>query len=328
MIRVKSCRRCGTTNKPERSTCWWCGAALPELDVARLALRSAAVWAVLALLAWLDRGAVAGVQHAAVFGFLIPVFSAIWGAVEAAGTAIAVSLEGVVAWLVSAFAWLSHVVITLLTSTGAIFSKVWEGMKVVWTDVLKPGLVWIDKQLQRLQAWLKDTFKPVFEFLKRVRDELQLIYKRFVLPIVDTIEFIRALNRVLLAFHIHVLQALDSVLQQLEQRLTEPILWLNAQINKIWNALELVVTADGLFQKLTLIRSMSRYVPNWVRIATAARSTPLTGDQAYAIERANETPTVAAATADLSVYYQGGAADVAPAIDEAIDRARDYYVAA
>lgn len=290
--------------------------------------RSLAVWALVALAVWLDRPLVAGVQHAAIFGAIISVFKIIFDVVGSAAGAIAASLEGVVAWLVSAFAWLSHVVVSLLTSTGALFSRVWEGMRVVWNDVLKPALTWIDTQLRRLQAWLKDTFKPVFDFLKRVRDELQLIYRRFVQPIIDTIEFLRALNRVLLQFHIHVLQGLDRVLQQIETRIEEPILWLNAKLNEIWKALDLVVTADGLFQRLTLLRSMNRYVPNWLRIATAARSSPLTGPQQYAIERANQTPTVAAATADLQVYYQGGAADVGPTLDLATDNARAYYEAA
>jgi hypothetical protein len=87
-----------------------------------------------------------------------------------------------------------------------MFAKVWDGMKVVWTDVLKPALVWVDDQLKRVYAWLKDTFQPVFDFLAEVRKRLNDFYATFVRPVVDTIEWIRQINRVLLAFHIGFLQ--------------------------------------------------------------------------------------------------------------------------
>lgn len=227
----------------------------------------AALAGALFLLAWLLDALWplhAQTQDAAVFSVIWAGIQIVWHALETAGSAIALSLEGVVAYLVTALGWLVKVVGNFLVSTGAIFAKVWEGLKVVWTNVLKPALVWIDKQLTRLHDWLKQTFKPVFDFLARVRDELQAIYKRFVRPIIDTIEFIRAINRVLLTFHIHFLEALDRVLQQVEQRIEEPILWINAKLNEIWNVLELVVDAGGLFQRVTLIKSLARYAPAWM----------------------------------------------------------------
>jgi hypothetical protein len=222
------------------------------------------VLAAFVLAAWLDRdGCLASAQRA-------DVFTAIWAGIQivaswlgTAGAAIATSLEGVVAYLVSALAWLGGRVADILTSTGAMFARVWDGVKIVWSDVLKPALTWVDQQLTRLQTWLKDTFGPVFKWLQRVRDELDAIYKRFVRPVVDTIEFIRQLNRVLLSFHIDVLKQLDATLAELERRIEEPFLWLRGKIVELQNAVTLIVTADGLFQRLTLLRSMNRHAPEW-----------------------------------------------------------------
>jgi hypothetical protein len=287
--------------------------------------RSLVVWAILGLIAWLDRHTGALARHA-------DVFSAIWAAIQVvgnilgdAGAAIAATLEGVVAYLATAVAWLAGRVASILVSTGAVFAKVWDAIRVVWSDVLKPALVWIDEQLTRVAAWLKSTLKPVFDFLARVRDELQAIYKRFVQPIIDTIEFLRQLNRVLLAFHIHLLQQLDTVLQQIETRIEEPILWLNAQLSKIFNSLDLVLTLDGVLQRLTLIKSMSRYAPSWLRIAVAARSKPLSGDQAYKLQAHMKPQDTETMIAQLGDYWGGASNDTGAVIDAAADRLTKFW---
>jgi hypothetical protein len=57
---------------------------------------------------------------------------------------------------------------------------------------------------------------------------------------------------------------LAKKLTQLEQRIEEPFLWIYAKLNEIWNVLDRVMTLDGFFQRLTLLRSMSRYAPAWI----------------------------------------------------------------
>lgn len=241
---------------------------------------------------------------------------------------VAAAAEVTAAYVWIALQWLGTATATMLRNTGAMFARVWDGVKIVWSDVLRPALLWVDDHLKRLYSWLKDTFKPVFDFLRDVRDRLHAFYTTFVRPVIDTIEFIRQINRVLLAFHIGFLQSLDRTLQQIEQRIEEPFLWLEKKITEIWNALELVVTADGFFQRLTLIRSMSRYAPQWMRIATNQRTKPLTGDQAYAITRANETQTVPEITDDIRAYLAGADVNIGEVFDQATERSRDYYTAA
>lgn len=226
--------------------------------------RALTVTAILAVIAWLDSPAspfalrlARPVAHASVFAL-------IWSGIQALAGLLAAGAEITVSYVAAAVSWLAGRVATILTSTGSMFAKVWDGMRIVWSDALKPAIQWVDAQLKRLQAWLHETFKPVFDFLQQVRDRLLDFYKTFVRPVIDTIEYIRAINRVLLAFHITILQDFDKFLQELEARIEEPFLWINQQLNKVWNTLDLVVTANGFFQRLTLIRSMSRYAPNWM----------------------------------------------------------------
>lgn len=141
---------------------------------------------------------------------------------------------------------------------------------------LKSFVLWAGRKLAALEHWLKELFAPVLRFLKQVKDHIDEFYKKFVRPIIDTIEFLRQINRVLQVFHINLLRKLDLTLAKIEQRIEDPFLWVRSHITEVENWINRIVTLDGLFQRLTLLRSMSRYAPLWMRIAVGARSTPVT----------------------------------------------------
>jgi hypothetical protein len=268
--------------------------------------RALVVVVVFLLAAWLDRDNCVVAQHASIF-------SAIWAGLQwlgnilgIVGGAVATSLEAVVGYLVTAVSWLTTRVANILVSTGAIFAKAWDALKIVWSDVLKPALVWIDKTIARVQAWLKDTLGPVFRWLDRIRVELNAIYNRFVKPLIDTIEFVRQVNRVLLTFHITWLQKLDNYLAELERRIREPILWLYARLSEVQNAVNFILTADGFFQRYALLRSMDRYAPAWMRSFWDKQVVGLSG-QALDDARALKQPLTAPASygAQLGKLYSG-----------------------
>lgn len=220
--------------------------------------------AVLALIAWLDSDRSGLALRPGLPLHTAAVFSVIWTGISFIAAALAAAADVAVAYLVAAVSWLAGALATFLAAAGSIFAKIWDGLKIVWSDVLKPTLIWVDDKLKSAYAWMKSTFKPVFDFVNDVRRRLNDFYNTFVKPVTDTIDFIRAINRALLTFHITWLQDLDSLLVQLEAKIREPFLWINQQLNKILNVLDLVVTANGFFQQVTLIRSMSRYAPAWV----------------------------------------------------------------
>jgi hypothetical protein len=159
-----------------------------------------------ALLYWLDSSASPFALHVARPIRGAAIFQAIVTGIEILAGWVATAAEVTAAYVWIALQWLGTATATFLRNTGAMFAKVWDGVKVVWSDVLKPALMWVDDKLKSLYAWLQDTFKPVFNFLREVRCRLNDFYTTFVRPVVDTIEFIRQINRVLLAFHISLLQ--------------------------------------------------------------------------------------------------------------------------
>lgn len=244
------------------------------------------------------------------------VFSFIVTGIQLLAGWIATAAEITVTYLAAVVSWLVGVVGSFLVSVGAVFAKIWDGIKIIWSDVLKPALVWLDKTFVRIHDWMVKTFKPVFDWLKLVRCRLNEIYTNFVRPVLDTIDFVRDVNRVLLAFHIHLLESLDKVLADLERRIEEPILWLYQQLTRVQNLLDAVVSFDGLFQKYMLVASLRKHLPDWSKYfwhdqvgPTKGRSTP---------DRLKGYPArdVNADAASLGEYLERGGGERAPVIDE------------
>lgn len=222
-----------------------------------------AVALVCAGVAWLRHaGALA---HAPDAPAAAAIFAAIVAGIEIAGSYIATAAEVTVTWLASVVSWLATHVENILLSSGAMFSRVWDAVRIVWSNVVQPFLQWVDDLFNRFVGWLRDVFGPVFDWLNRVRGWVQDIYRRFIRPFIDTIDFIDALTHALDALHIHVLDGLDAVLDQIRNWVTQKFLWVYTQLNVVWNWVDHIVTLDGYLQRITLLLSMKRYLPECTR---------------------------------------------------------------
>lgn len=187
---------------------------------------------------------------------------------------------------------------------------------------------WAYREIVRLHDFLKDKFGPVLKWLRELKQHIRDIYDKWVRPVVDTIQFIRQLNAILELFHISLLKKLDATLATIEKRIEDPFVKLNQWITWAENQFDRIIGLDGVFQKVTLVKSMSRYVPSWLRIATAARPHDVDGDTAYRVTRANMSPTVPDVTGEIETYLAGGDVNIGEVIDQATERSREYYNAA
>jgi hypothetical protein len=147
---------------------------------------------------------------------------------------------------------------------GRSLARALRSLAVLAFHGVKTFLTWTYQQILKLHTWLKEFFGPILKRLKELKDRIQAFYKTFVRPIIDAIEFIRQLNRILQVFHINLLTKLDTTLQQIEQRIEQPFTWVTQKITWLENWIDRIVTLDGLFQRVTLIMSMSRYAPAWM----------------------------------------------------------------
>lgn len=255
-------------------------------------------------------GARSPVATAAVFGFVVSALEFVWSWLGTVAEITATYLATVVSWIAKRLA-------DLFLSTGAVFARVWDALKIVWSDVLKPALQWIDTWIKGIHKWLVDTFTPVFKFLKELRDRIQKFYDTFVRPVTDTIDFIRAVDNVLLQFHITFLDGLSRVLTDVERRIDQVYGTIISAITRVQNVLDRIVDGFGFFQRYTMVASLRKHLPHWTsffwadQIGPRRPATSTSSPDAEYPDHDLEKDIVV-----MTEYFASDSGDAAPSIDE------------
>ena len=212
----------------------------------------------------------------AFFGFLVTVAGWILTGLQVAGQAAIAALT----WSVQALWAFAVASFNALKAGGALLltgaKKTLGLLKLLYRDVLKPAWTKFWKFVDQVRDWVERKFKPLFDFLFALRKRILEFYTKWVRPILDVIGIARKVLRVLQTFGIDWARALDKKLAELERRIDEPFRRVLAEVNKIINLVNRVVTADELFQRLALVRSIERDIRQVSRAVANWRSKPET----------------------------------------------------
>lgn len=164
----------------------------------------------------------------------------------------------------------------------------WRFLRELYTELLKPGWKRFWDWVDRAREWLEKFFKPILEFLGRVREEILKIYDRWVRPILDTIEMVRKVLSVAKALGFEWAKKLDAELARIEDKINEPFVFALQKINEVINVIDRIVTADGLFQRLALIKSIERDIKYVHAQLFNAKSRPLTAAERASLGQKNQ----------------------------------------
>lgn len=228
----------------------------------------------------------------AFWNFIVAAAGLIFKGLQVAGQAVLTALQ----WSVKAL-W----AFAIATNNAALgigklvvrgFQKAWDFLRLTYDNVLKPA--W--QKFWKIVDWAHDTlarlFQPILSFLDRIRGWVLGIYNEYVRPILDVIGVVRRALRILAALGVDWARALDRKLAELEEKIQLPFTWVIGKLNEIVNVIDRVVTADGLFQRLALIRSVERDMRYVGRAFVNWRSAPITADDFAELRRqvAERTP--------------------------------------
>jgi hypothetical protein len=248
------------------------------------------------------------------------------------GAFISLIITGVVA----AFGWLADKAVTIAVivwhatqivggaivrfaiGLGQILGRVYHLFAQFWSQVLRPFIGFVWRNIERLQTWLKQTMGPVLKFLEQVRKRVFDIYDRYFRPILDTIDVARGALRILATFRVEWARELDRKLAELQEWILWPIREVMLRLNEAMNWINRIVTLDGLFQRLTLLRSITRDIGRIGAIWHAAASRPLTAEERRTNPALPPTKTPEQSISDFQVYLRTGDGPHRAAIDEAI----------
>jgi len=261
--------------------------------------------------------------HQAFLGFLILVGSLIWKGLEVAGR---VTLE-VLKWMVINLSLVVTKIGNGLKALGvdllAGFRKAWDFLKITYEHVLKPAWEKFWRWFDKLRKWLDDTFGPLLQHLRDLRDALLKFWKDYVRPWLDLIDVTRRALRVLNSLGLKWAGALDAKLGEIEEAIERPFRALLAKINEVIDIVNRVITLDGLLQRVALIRSLARdYNFAWRAIANPYRK-PIP-DQDRALPDIPVIDGLPEVVPGIRVYLQTGKGPDAAIIRDEVRRFRAY----
>jgi hypothetical protein len=235
------------------------------------------------LLEQFDPGAVSPAPgsdvHYAFWTFIVSLAGLVFKGLQVAGKVALTALQ----WSVKALWAFAVAVQNVAVSVGKAvvtgFKKAWDFMRLTYDHVLKPAWQKFWKFVDWAHDTLKRVFGPILSFLDRIRKWVLDFYNEYVRPILDLIGFARRVLRILATLGIDWAKALDRKLADLEAKIQAPFTFVLGKLNEITNFINRIVTLDGLFQRLALIRSLERDVLYVTRIWHNSQSNPLTDEQ-------------------------------------------------
>lgn len=184
-------------------------------------------------------------------------------------------------------------------------------LRPLYDVIIKKGVLrlfhWLLVLKQHLAAW----FEPVLRFLRKIREWYDIFFKRFVEPILNSIQRIRAILHVFRILHLHFADGLDHWLARLEDKIIHNVLVLRQELNKISTILELLIDPELLLRRNPLIRSILRTIGDVFRGLRGLQDHPLDGK------------TLDAQAAERNIFHVKGEQGAA-ATGKFSDRAPDF----
>jgi hypothetical protein len=249
-----------------------------------------------------------GAPHAppavAWFAWLISIVEVLWKGVEIAGRVALAVLQYSVHLL-----WRFVTIIARGVGEAAQFA--WRGLRAGWdllkdtyARVLKPAWQFFWKWVDKVERWLERTFGPLMAWLRRVRAWLLDFWAVYIRPILDLLDISRRALRVLAALGLDWARALDQKIADLEERIEAPFRALVAKVNDVINIVNRIMTADGLFQRLTYIRTLQRDWNLAWKTLVAGYTKPVTDAQRSETDAKVAAKSQQQVTSDVRAYMR------------------------
>lgn len=227
---------------------------------------------------------------------------------------VKLALEGVR----SVVADLGKKIVEGLTVVAWQFARLWDWLKKHLSRIAREIYDVIAAIVQRVTRVLDKILGPVIDFLDKVRANLLQIYRDYIRPILDIIEFIRLPLRILSAFGVEWAKRLDATLGNLEDWITDNFRFVLGKVNHAIDVLNGIVDVTGLLKRFALTRSLLRDINIWMGLAWWKAHRPLQEATRDDYLRPLPTALADARAGQLDEYVRTRGGELAPVIDEAI----------
>lgn len=248
-----------------------------------------------------------------ILGKLFGIFG---GAISAA---VMVALNGLRAGLLS----LGSEMATWIGRGGAWLARgVWNIVSGL-VDLWRPLLGWLRNFFRELVGTLQSLFSPIIQVLVDLRHWWLQLYDRFVVPILQIIQRVRAALRLFERFGLELAGELDDTLGRVVDEINDKFVDVALAINSVLSMVDRIVTLDYVLRRPVLDQTILTYPDDllhgwWYAFGGAGRPLPAVGADPGAVASDHERTM-----RDISTYIRTGGGPLASTFDRALALARE-----
>jgi hypothetical protein len=185
----------------------------------------------------------------------------------------------------------------------------WRAIAEIWDNFLDALWSAIKSLWKALWCVVSSVLPKIIQILKDLRKYLDLIYQKFIRPIMNYLQQVRKVLQILKLLHVPFAAKLDRILGQIQSAVFGPFLLLLRWFNTYGYWINTILAADLTLQKPIFLRTMTKYQGDWIRMWWSAQQ----GAAGAAAGLTQPAPGAAQSNAqELADFHQYAAAGTGP----------------
>jgi len=181
-------------------------------------------------------------------GFDISVF-----AIDAIIAEITQYVNGIFLYLADQTQWIAESLDKLEGTVSEGTEKTARSIGAIAGGGLLDGIRRLGKKIKVLGDRLGGFIPKVLDLLKQLRDWIDIIFNRFIVPVLRLIQHIRQMLVYLRLLHIHIADKLDKWLQQAQVEITKPFAVIRGTLNGVIDVLTIMLEPWGVLKAAPLL---------------------------------------------------------------------------
>lgn len=226
----------------------------------------------------------------ALFGLIASIFVRV-------ASSIVVVIKAVVPIIVRVFDFMGKVVVRVGRAFGDFARTIANGAQMLWSNVLKPAIGAIQKFFQRIAQFIDKVTAPIKAILEKINRALDWVWTKIIAPILDVIEKVRLVFRLLAELGLEWAAAIDRILQQIETRIFDAFREIRSFVNTISSFIDLLFDPRGWIKSAPWLYTLFKWGGNVVAILTKLGLDPLTPARLEEHRAANQLQPLASTVA-------------------------------
>ncbi len=233
-------------------------------------------------------------------------FGSLGDLLNSAIAAVQAAIIAVLNFILAVLSFLYQVIVAILQFLEKAFRILIRGFKHVISDIVHGRFLHLYQDYLRLKAKIKAWFEKHLPWLLELRRRFDLWYRTTIIPILNTIQRIRAVLNVLKIFHIKFAAKLDALLGQLEAKIIRNTLALRGKLNQVVSILDLILDPGLLFRQNVLLASVQRAIRGLFNSLGLGYGRQLTAAEQASLDQDRVRYSVAQQIADAQYYKTTG----------------------